>query len=125
MDLTAAFDHVERSWLFETIRKRLPNNADNALIKLFESLYSSTTTALAETPQDEFQVNVGVRQGGPESPFLYNLFMDFVMRIFLEDCKRENINFLKLKYKIPQTASSTGRSAVGNVTLDWSGYECG
>ena len=35
-------------------------------------------------------------------------------------CKEKGINFLNLKYKIPQLASSTGKTAM--LTLDWCGY---
>ena len=122
VDLTAAFDHVERSWLFKTIKKRLPSEFDLTLIHLMESLYSNTTTALAETPDDIFNLNVGVRQGGPESPMLYNLFMDFIMRIYLDTCKANDIKFLQLKYEIPEIASSTGRAAKGDFNIDWCRY---
>ena len=122
VDLTAAFDHVERSWLFQSIRMRFPNESSKTLIKLLEALYSYTTAALTEMPDDEFQINVGVRQGGPESPMLYNLYMDFVMRVFLDKCRERNIKFLELKYRIPQLASSSGKTAVGSLSLDWCGY---
>ena len=84
VDLTAAFDNIESEWLFESIKKRFPDNYNNILIYLIESLYSSTTTALKETPGDKFTLTRGVRQGGPESPMLYNLYMEFVMRLYLE-----------------------------------------
>ena len=71
---------------------------------------------------DKFNVNIGVRQGGPESPILYNLYMDIVMRIFLTACKNENLRFLKLKYKIPKEASSTENLAIGNFDVNWIGY---
>ena len=122
VDLTAAFDHVERSWLFETIRSRFKEEFDMTTIKLMEHLYESTTTSLAETPDDKFPLNCGVRQGGVESPMLYNLFMDFVMRVFIDKCKESSIKFLKLKYKIPRSASTTGRTASGTMTVDWVGY---
>ena len=48
--------------------------------------------------------------------------MDFVMRVFLDKCKELKINFLKLKYRIPESESSTGRTACGTVTIDWNGY---
>ena len=54
VDLTAAFDHVERGWVFKSIKNRLPEGFDLELIQLLESLYSNTTTALAETPNDVF-----------------------------------------------------------------------
>ena len=122
VDLTAAFDHVERDWLFKTIKCRFKSDYDTTIIKLIESLYECTTASLVETPDDKFELNVGVRQGGVESPMLYNLFMDFVMRVFLDKCKKLKINFLKLKYRIPESASSTGRTACGTVTIDWNGY---
>ena len=122
VDLTSAFDHVERSWLFETIRGRFKEDFDMTTIKLLEHLYDSTTTSLAETPNDKFPLNCGVRQGGVESPMLYNLFMDFVLRVFLDKCKQSSIKFLKLKYKIPGSASTTGRTASGTMTVDWVGY---
>ena len=122
VDLSSAFDHVEREWLFKSIANRFPSHQDQTLIQLFRSLYSCTTTSLAETPMDKFNVNVGVRQGGPESPILYNLYMDIVMRIFINTCKNENLHFLKLKYKIPKEASSTGNLAMGNFDVNWIGY---
>ena len=58
------------------------------LIELLETLYQHTSTSLAETPNDRFETSTGVRQGGPESPLLYNLFMDYVMRVFIEEYKK-------------------------------------
>ena len=89
---------------------------------MIESIYKCTNASLVETPDDKFELNVVVRQGGVESLMLYNLFMDFVMRVFLDKCKKLKINFLKLKYRIPESASSTGRTACGTVTIDWNGY---
>ncbi len=80
VDLSAAFDHVERSWMFKSIKNRLPDGFSLELVNLLETIYSNTTTSLAETPDDIFQLSVGVRQGGPESPMLYNLYMDHDLR---------------------------------------------
>ena len=122
VDLSSAFDHVERKWLFSTIKKRLPPNTDPSLIQLLENLYSFTTTALSQAPDHSFETKSGVRQGGPESPILFNLFMDFVMRVFLEQCKKYGISFLTLKYLIPEHATSTDRAAAGTFVVDWVGY---
>ena len=122
MDLTAVFDRVERGWMFKSIISRCPEGFNQTLVELMETLYANTTTALAESPNDIFELNTGVRQGGPESPMLYNLFMDFIMRIFLEKCKIKAIKFLSMKYKIPRSASTTGREAIGEFNLDWVGY---
>ena len=44
------------------------------MIQLIQTLYDHTTTALTETPDEKFELTTGVRQGGPESPMLYNLY---------------------------------------------------
>ena len=72
-------------------------------------------------PEDKFETKSGVRQGGPESVVLYNLFMDYVMRLFTEQCSKKKIHFLKLKYQIPSPASKHERDLVGTYDLDWVG----
>ena len=122
VDLSAAFDHVDRKWLFKSIKNRYQNESSIKLVELLENLYQHTTTALAESPEDEFEITTGVRQGGPESSLLFNLYMDYIMRIFLEKCQTNKINFLKLKYNIPSSISNTGRVSKGEFDLDWTGY---
>ena len=106
--------------------QRLPPGEDTILIELLEALYTYTTTALAETPDDVFELFLGVRQGGPESPPLYNLFMDYVMRIFMEACEKREIKFLRLNYRIRSTATTREDRAklttVGTHDTDWVGY---
>ena len=100
IDLSAAFDHINRSWLFKSISLRFPRQSDKiTLIKILESIYQHTTSSLAETPDDISELLAGVRQGGPESPPLFNLYMDFVMRVFNEECMGQNVKFLELIYR--------------------------
>ena len=127
VDLTAAFDHVNRDWLFQSINQRLHNKENDKLFKLLESVYSYTTTALSDHDSEIFDIMVGVRQGGPESPTLYNLYMDYVMRVFLIECKKQGVKFTKFKYKIPSAASTTDETAsalgsYGEHTINWVGY---
>ena len=122
IDLTAAFDKVNRKMMFRAISNRLSSHAEQKLIQVLESLYSYTTSALDVTPDKAFEITVGVRQGGPESPVLFNLFIDFVMRVYLDKCKQLGIKFLRLNYKIPATANILNRSMVGTQTIDWLGY---
>ena len=49
-------------------------------------------------------------------------YMDFIMRIYLERCKASGIKFLKLRFNIPSSVSSTGRISKGEYDLDWTGY---
>ena len=122
IDLSAAFDHINRKWLFKTIRQRFSDEQETKLIDLLESLYDCTTTSLAETPDDTFKTISGVRQGGPESPILYNLYMDYVMRVFMDNCSKKEISFLKLKHLIPRIASKSERDLSGSYVIDWIGY---
>ena len=81
---------------------------------------------MAETPDDVFQLKLGVRQGGPESPLLYNLYMDFVMRVFTSLCDEREIKFLTLKYRVPPTATTREerlqKTNTGEHVVDWVGY---
>lgn len=122
IDLTAAFDHIERKWLFKTIKQRLKNDANHKLFDLLEALYSSTTTALDK--QDKFNIELGVRQGGAESPLLFNLFIDYVMRVVHQECEQQNVKFIKLKYSIPSSASEKKDllGMYGDYVFDWAGY---
>jgi len=54
-------------------------------------------------PDDIFEFLSGIRQGGPESPPLYNLYMDYVMHT----CEVEDIKFLKLNFRIRATATAS------------------
>ena len=120
VDLTAAFDRIQRKWLFMSIRQRIKGS--KKLVDILETLYQHTTTALAETPRDIFELMLGVRQGGPESPILYNLYMDYVMRVFKSNCAAKGIVFPKFHYSIPAGASSTKQSLSGFNECDWIGY---
>ena len=122
IDLSAAFDKVPQKSMFDMMKKRLPDCHSKKLINLLEVLYSNTTTALAEAPDNVFEVQSGVRQGGPESPMLFNLYIDLVMRVFLQNCMEANIRFLKFKYRIPESASHNRREKVGYHQIDWIGY---
>ena len=37
-------------------------------------------------------------------------------------CKDKNINCLRLNFKTPESASSTGKTTTGDFVLDWCGY---
>ena len=124
VDLTAAFDHIDRRWLFKTIKQRLQSDIDCKLFDLLETLYSSTTTALTGHELEKFVIELGVRQGGSESPLLFNLYIDYVMRIFLVECARQNVKFIKLKYSIPNSSfiSNSFLGESGENIFDWIGY---
>ena len=119
VDLSTAFDHINRKFMFKTLTNRMPLGTD---LKLLQKLYEVTSTSLAETPDNIFTCNLGVRQGGPESPILYNLFMDFVLRVYFSKCSKSGIEFLNLKYNIPASASANNRNSVGFHEIKWVSY---
>ena len=125
VDLSAAFDHVNREWLFKSLKQRFPNQESDKLIQLLEALYSYTTTSLQECETNIFELFVGVRQGGAESPSLYNLYMDFVMRIFMHECSLKRIKFSEFNYMIPRSATKENKFELGHIgkrSVSWVGY---
>ena len=54
---------------------------------------------------DVIELILGFRQGGTESPQLYNLFMNYVIRIYTHQCEEEDIQFNTLKHRIRSTAT--------------------
>ena len=62
VDLSSAFDQINRELLFKSIEQRFPNDDEKTLFSIINVIYSNTTTALAETPTDIFN---GVRKIAP------------------------------------------------------------
>ena len=42
--------------------------------------------------------------------FFYNLYMDYVMRVFLLQCEAEQVQFMKQNYAIPPSATKNGEN---------------
>ena len=126
VDLSAAFDHVNRHWMFLTISQRLSANENKTLFQLLESIYRYTTTELIGGNDDIFKITTGVRQGGPESPTLFNLYIDYIMRVFLYRARQKGIRFVKTSYSIPGIATlpkkEFGLGNYGEFEFNWIGY---
>ena len=129
VDLSAAFDHIPRKWMFDSIKLRFEKDQSSLLIDILEKLYENTSLSMEETT---FETTNGVRQGGPESPNLFNLYIDFVMRVFLEKSRHfEEIKFFEHKYRLNLRAISRKQRAKmrennqrswGISVIPWSGY---
>ena len=83
------------------------------LIDILQSVYSDTKCTIEDI---SFMTSSGVRQGGPESPPLFNLYIDFVMRIFCDACQKEGVDFLQLLYDIPASAGIDTPAFAGTDT---------
>ena len=79
---------------------------------------------LAGHELDKFVIELGVRQGGTESPLLFNLYIVYVMWLFLAECTTNEVKFVKVKYEIPKAAfvSNSFLGEYGENTIDWIGY---
>ena len=128
VDLSAAFDHIPRRWLFDSIRLRFRPNQLPKMINILNILYEKTSLTYEE---NTFTTSSGVRQGGPESPPLFNLYIDFVMRLFIEKGKKEKIDFFEHSYRINMKSFTRdervalreqGKKIAGKSLLEWCGY---
>ena len=75
VDLSAAFDHIPRKWLFDSIKLRFDKGLHPKVIDILEVSYRKTSLTFDEA-NERFETTSGVRQGGPESPNLFILYIE-------------------------------------------------
>ena len=104
VDLTAAYDWCVRKCLFQTIYNRIDpsDKPTQTCIRIIEELYKKTLSCMkGET--NFFETTSGVRQGGPESPNLFNLYLDYIMRIYNDSAKKLDLG-ISFTYRIRDQA---------------------
>ena len=123
VDLTAAYDWCVRSWLFQSIYNRIneSNTSARTCFRIMEELYLKTEAALKSDDPKYFVTTSGVRQGGSESPNLFNLFLDYIMRIYNEKVKELGI-IVKYHYRIKDQVRKRGEQYSGQGDFPWVGY---
>ena len=77
IDLTAAYDHIPRNFLFQVITLR---TGAHHLVAILQKMYEGTTASIAGM-KVKFDVLVGCRQGGQESPCLFSYYFDYVLKV--------------------------------------------
>ena len=77
VDLTAAYDHIPRDFLFKVLEFR---TGAKFLMHILKLMYVNTTASI-KGMKATFDVLIGCRQGGQESPILFNYYFDFVLKI--------------------------------------------
>ena len=99
VDLTAAYDHIPREFLFRVLEFR---TGAKILVYILRKLYDGTTAYISGT-KTYFEILVGCRQGGLESPTLFNYYFDFVLKVCAEEIDRKFPNGwgLSFDYRIP------------------------
>ena len=85
IDLTAAYDHIPRDFLFRVLSFR---TGAKLLIKLLKKIYEGTTAYIAGS-KIKFDILVGCRQGGLESPTCFNYYFDFVLKVCADAIDKE------------------------------------
>ena len=123
VDLTAAYDWCVRKWLFQSIYNRInPNdNVTANCIRIMEELYKKTECALKGEPDHYFETTSGVRQGGPESPNLFNLYLDYIMRLYSHRAKEMDLG-VSFKFRIKDQARNRWEqklSRCGRIPKAW------
>lgn len=102
IDLKAAYDWIPREALFRVLEIRLKCPK---LIAILRSLYTGTKACIKNLPR-YFDTFVGCRQGALESPVIFNIYMDFVMRCAKHEVLRQFPEHgTSIKYAIPNEVS--------------------
>ena len=79
-------------------------NSNRTNFEILESLYKNTKGIITNTEQ-EILLSIGTRQGAIESPMIWALWIDWILRIYLYHAKQKGIKFLELEYRINQQAT--------------------
>ncbi len=115
IDLKAAYDHIDRNMLFRVFEIRTKASLLTAILK---SLYTGTIAGIKHS-LNEFQVHTGCRQGGIESPVLFNIYMDFVLRCAEQEVLKKYPNTgLKYSYRINSKSSTRKQRSIHQLSGD-------
>ena len=85
IDLTAAYDHVPWDFLFRVLKMR---TGAHHLIAILQKMYEGTTASMRGM-KSRFDVLIGCRQGGQESPCLFNYYFDYVLKVAAHEIDKE------------------------------------
>ena len=77
IDLTAAYDHIPRDFMFRVLSLR---TGAKHLVNILRKMYEGTTASIKGS-NAIFDVLIGCRQGGQESPCLFNYYFDYVLGV--------------------------------------------
>ena len=77
IDLTAAYDHIPRNFLFRVLNLR---TGAKHLVAILKNMYEGTTASIKGS-KAKFDVLVGCRPGGQESLCLFNYYFYYVLKV--------------------------------------------
>ena len=114
IDLTAAYDHIPRDFLFRVVQLR---TGANHLVNIFRKMYENTTASIRGM-NSKFDVGIGCRQGGQESPVLFNYYFDFVLKVAanaIDEAFPDGWG-INMKYNIPHTCTNREQRQEGRMS---------
>lgn len=90
IDLRKAYDSVNRQLLWKICRHY---GLTEKIIKMLQLLYNNTRAQVRIGGEESmtFEIETGVKQGGMESPILFNITLDFIIRKVLEETQANGI----------------------------------
>ena len=113
IDLKAAYDWINRDMLFKVLDIRIKSPILVNILKIF---YTGTSAAIKGS-KVFFQTFTGCRQGGLESPVLFNIYMDFVLRCAEHEVLQKFPNTgLEYSFRIPGHCSNREQRSVHGLS---------
>ena len=113
IDLKAAYDWINRDMLFKILDIRLKSPI---LVRILKVFYTGTSAAIKGS-KIFFKTFTGCRQGGLESPVLFNIYLDFVLRIAEHEVLQRFPNCgLQYSYRIPGHCSTREQRSVHGLS---------
>lgn len=79
IDLTSAYHTLPKKLLFRILTLRL--GLDH-FVELLRAIYTNTTAVIKGSTRS-FKIGRGCRQGGPESPLIFNMVFDTACELFI------------------------------------------
>ena len=100
--LKAAYDWIPRDALFKCLEIRLKSPGLVSILRV----YNTDTKAYVKGSKHLFDTMVGCRQGALESPTVFNIYMDFLVRVARHEVlKKRPDSGIKIEYSIPNEVS--------------------
>ena len=99
IDYKKAYDKVDRKILIERLKKL---GINGIFLRNIESMYKQTSYSikLKNGHLDPISSNLGLKQGCPLSPKLFNLYIDDIENIFDELCEPVSLADIKINHFI-------------------------